>query len=673
MNSIKETILTRWHELSVALKALLSQKLQLKLNADENALTILSELSQLSGEGDLKTLIMTNNVSDAILLKNLLEIANPKLSLELILPHRAEPSINTDEAAITIVPFSLFSLASVRDIALNLQTFNNIILDDAIPVEFLHDLFFANNENSTFLELDNETRLLSAHFAEISNKIAKAIPAQVVTAEPLLREKITLSTHTQESDSQTLPVTTEKKSKTSEKAAKADTKKSAVATKETAPTPELELEAESAPNTSTQEQEAQAPTTSAVASAPAPSKTISLKDKVQASEPNSFIAMVPRNLQRQYIRDYIREHNLQHILIVTHNRQSARLLEKYLYRARIRSRIVHEKIDDDTANSLFERYNNGQFTALILMHRVVEDLAAKIEKCDAVMFLDFPSVYSEYADKVQFVRNGFNPDHLISIASENDKAWVQALFEEYPTLTMPTIDVDITPPKRRNQENNERPADTRKRTKTPHQQKRAPETAAAPTPEADQAAPQVEDPTTAPQTAEAANETPSRQTNRNARQDRNPRNDRNDRNDRPDRSDRNNRNDKREARPTHNNRRRDPQNHNTHHEPGDSQSDFFSANQDEIVNQNRLPFESGSFEANIARENRRRGRDYGNTPGGIGQQSTGNFIQNITQGLNPNQNSNPQSQGRRNNSSGSNNSNNNRTNRARPNNRGRKK
>lgn len=669
MNSIKETILTRWHELSVALKALLSQKLQLKLNADENALTILSELSQLSGEGDIKTLIMTNNVSDAILLKNLLEIANPKLSLQLILPHRAEPSINTDEAAITIVPFSLFSLASVRNIALNLQTFNNIILDDAIPVEFLHDLFFANNENSTFLELDNETRLLSAYFAEISKRIEKAMPAQVVTAEPLSREKITLSTHTQESDSQALPITTEKKSKTSEKSAKADTKKSAVATKETTPTPELELELE-LKSESESESESELEAESAPTPAP-PSKTISLKDKVQASEPNSFIAMVPRNLQRQYIRDYIREHNLQHILIVTHNRQSARLLEKYLYRARIRSRIVHEKIDDDTANSLFERYNNGQFTALILMHRVVEDLAAKIEKCDAVMFLDFPSVYSEYADKVQFVRNGFNPDHLISIASENDKAWVQALFEEYPTLTMPTIDVDITPPKRRNQENNERPADTRKRTKTPHQQKRAPETAAAPAPEADQAAPQVEDTTTAQQTAEAANETPSRQTNRNARQDRNPRNDRNDRNDRPDRSDRNNRNDKREARPTHNNRRRDTQNHNSHNEPGDSQSDFFSVNQDEIVNQNRLPFESGSFEANIARENRRRGRDYGNTPGGIGQQSTGNFIQNITQGLNPNQNSNPQSQGRRNNNSESRNSN--RTNRARPNNRGRKK
>lgn len=357
--------------------------------------------------------------------------------------------------------------------------------------------------------------------------------------------------------------------------------------------------------------------------------------KQPTADPAAFIAVVARNVQRQYIRDYIREHHLQHVLMVTHNRQSARLLEKYLYRARIRSRVVHEKIDEETATNLFDRYNSDQFTAMILMHRVVEELAAKIQKCDAVIFLDFPTVYSEYANRLEFVKTHFKPQHFISISTENDRAWVQALLEEYPDLNLPLVEVDIKPPKKQSQRH-------KAETQEAHSVTSAQNNAAAEATQSDQEPREVD----AETDDSKAHNDQQREPRNNRRQPRQGRQDQ-----RQERSDRHNRRSDNTHRPQ---RRRQDQ---ELHEFDDSQSDFFSSNQDEIVNHNRLPFGAGSFEANIARENRRRGRDAFNTPGGIGQSTNGNFLQNITQGFNGNNNgndngnsnNNPQSQNRRNN------------------------
>ncbi|WP_461750004.1 hypothetical protein [Ignatzschineria sp. LJL83] len=579
---MRETILTRWETLSVTVKEIIRNKEILMHSENPKALEILSQLSQLAVENsEQKSLIVTYHISDAIFMHMLLQQANPELSLELILPHQTLPENLAFNADITIVPFSMFVLENNRQEADTCSIFSNIILDHNLPTQFLTELFKTSIFAPTLQE-ESETQVLTTSFQELSNKIA---PKSELTALETIKpkgEKISLS-----------KVTEEKPVKASKKIT------STVSTKES---PEVSL--------ATAKEE----TKTDVTNISDTNDTITDKNDLTTVDPATFIAIVARNVQRQYIRDYIREHNLQHVLIVTHNRQSARLLEKYLYRARIRSRVVHEKIDDETATSLFDRYNEGQFTALILMHRVVEDLAEKIQKCDAVIFLDFPTVYSEYANRINFVQNNLKPPHFISIATDNDKAWVQSLVEEYPELDLPLVEIDIKPPKKRPTPKN-----------SPKEQVQA------------ETSPVVEN--TVSETQNSAEEHSSEQDSKNShhKNRRNPRQarGRNERHERNDQRQDRHRN-QRDQQPRQQRRRADHNNNQQDHEFGDSQSDFFSMNQDEIVNHNRLPFEAGSFEANIARENRRRGRDSFNTPGGIGQSTNGNFLQNITQGFNNN-------------------------------------
>ena len=614
---MKETILTRWNDLSVAAKEVLQNKEPLKLPNMPQALELLSQVSQLTAQDDThKSLIITYHVSDAIFIEMLLQTANPDLSLKLLLPHHAETN-NIQNADIIIAPYSLFLFEDEHCEAFSVADFSTVIFDQKIETALIAEHLMADDAHKTLFHEENQTALLFTDFQSITDKLQSI---QIVTPLESIKpkgEKISLGK-------------AESKKKEND-AAEIPTKKTAKAVKKAADQSEAEETAtvEIAPKKESPKAEKVTTETTATA------------------DPSAFIAVVARNVQRQYIRDYIREHNLQHVLIVTHNRQSARLLEKYLYRARIRSRVVHEKIDDETATSLFDRYNDGQFTALILMHRVVEDLSEKIKKCDSVIFLDFPTVYSEYANRLDFVQTNFKPQHFISIATENDKAWVLALLEEYPNLNLPLVDIDIKPPKKR--ANQQKTQDQELSVAVETQQNSEPTEAKA-------------EATTKSDDQEESTKNPrDRRNNRRNTRSRNDQNQRNDRGERNERRDNNNRQ-------RHNNRRRQEQsaNHQQDQEFGDSQSDFFSANQDEIVNHNRLPFDSGSFEANIARENRRR-RDPFNTPGGIGQSTNGNFLQNITQGLSPNgnHNGNPQSQNRRNNS----NNNNNQRNRPRKNNR----
>lgn len=633
MNSMKETILMRWNELSSVAKALLRNKNTLKLDNAPQALELLSQISLLTSQSLLKkSLIMTYHVSDAIFIQMVLAQANPNLSLNLILSHQKNLQHSFDEADITIMPFSCFSYVQARKTALDLSNINSITLDQAIPTEFLYDLFFIDEANQSLLVPENETSLLTTDFTTLSRAITASLPKEKITDKPLaakvpkpIREKISLSSKTAPESIQEIK---EVKEKPAAKIAAVDE----VNTAKTEPQRTPKKAKKDTEHRQTLSLEVETETVTTPTESPVTSNEVSSDPSTDKAlvAPTAFIGVVPRNLQRQYIRDYIREHGLQHTLVVTHNRQSARLLEKYLYRARIRSRVVHEKIDDETATSLFDRYNSGQFTVLILMHRVVEDLSAKIEKCDSVIFLDFPTVYSEYAERLRFVRENFNPAHFISIANDNDKVWLQALLEEYPDLNLPITEIEITPPKRKNV----KPAqETPKKTEAIVTEESASQSQA--TPESD--------------TPDEAAAKPRER--RDTRKTRAPRQERTER---PERSDRRERN----PRANNNPRRRQDTHHASTPEPGnyeagDSQSDFFSNNQDEIVNRNRLPFESGSFEANIARENRRRGRDSFNTPGGVGQSTSGNFIQNITQGMGPNHNPNSkgdsQSQNRRNN------------------------
>ncbi len=657
MDFMKETTLTHWKELSLTTKTLLQEKLALKLIQSPEAFELLAQVSQLIATEQLhKTLLLTLNISDAILIRMLLAEANPELKLHLILADTPDSQINFNQANITIIPYPLFSLERIRQHSLPLLDLDIIMIDEAIPANFLHDLLFVDELNRSLLTIENESLLLASDFTLITQTLTKNIHS---TPMPLSQVQETTAEAPQK-------ITLKKNKKVAKTEANA-TEAVVIEAKTEVDTPKMKRAKDTAQNT-------EHSVTADLTQDSAPSSD-QIKSPQKAETPalpeSPFIALVPKNLQRQYIRDYIRTHHLQHLLIVTHNRQSARLLEKYLYRARIRSRVVHEKINEETATSLFERYNKGQFTVFILMHRVIEEFASKIEKCDSVMFLDFPTVYSEYAERFEFIQNHYKPAHFISIATENDKAWIQSFTEEYPQLGLPIIPINIEPPKRREpKEDSAKTADHKreKPVKGGHKKPRNTQQAVQKIEEVDlQTAPatdararkevgsQNKEIATSSQSASTEqtrdnhqnNQDNSNQTLSRERSQKNRKTVKRTRS-QADESQDNNGNgsgnaDKRQTRRSSpqrgqtrsnnpRNDRRNNKNHNSHQPTGDSQSDFFNVNQDEIVNRNRLPFESGSFEANIARENRRRGRDPFGVPGGIGQSTSGNFIQNITQG-----------------------------------------
>lgn len=679
MDFMKETTLTHWKEFSLATKTLLQEKHALKLIQSPEAFELLAQVSQLIATEQLhKTLLLTLNISDAILIRMLLAEANPELKLHLILADTPDSQIRFNQADITIIPYPLFSLERIRQHSLPLLDLDIIMIDEAIPANFLHDLLFIDELNRSLLAIENESLLLASDFTLITQTLTANIhstPATIGQSQETTVEspqKITLkkkkSTVTQSNDLIEVPTKTD--STTRKKTAKikadgTDTLEAVVETetKVDAPKTKRTKDRDSAKNTK------QAVTTDLAQDSASSSDQIKSPSKAEtpALPESPFIALVPKNLQRQYIRDYIRTHHLQHLLIVTHNRQSARLLEKYLYRARIRSRVVHEKINDETATSLFDRYNKGQFTAFILMHRVIEEFASKIEQCDSVMFLDFPTVYAEYAERFEFIQNHYKPAHFISIATENDKAWIQSFTEEYPQLGLPIIPIDIEPPKRREpKDDTERKANHKpeKQAKGAQKKPRNSKQTVDQAEKTDHKTDQVNDTeigkNVSPQNEESVitsasaqqvhnnsqdnqHQTPSRERPQKSRkapkrtrsqEDESQENSNNSGNGNSDK--RQNRRSSTQRGQSRNNNprndRRNNKNHNSHQPTGDSQSDFFNVNQDEIVNRNRLPFESGSFEANIARENRRRGRDPFGVPGGIGQSTNGNFIQNITQG-----------------------------------------
>lgn len=671
MNSTQETILSRWNTFSVRGKSLLEQKAPLEVEEILPPSVILVQLSRLFTLKLLTSgLIITRSISDTIFLKLFLEALDPKLSVNTLFPKDADKPINISASDLIIAPYTLFSLDAMRRQPFNPANFDCIIVDQAVPIALIDDLFFLEEQNRSYLIESFENHpsyFLATCFSEISEPILASLPKEKI-------EKAVNINIINVPNSQVEVVTKAKANNDID----VDIEEIASATAETRPSSNTKPAAKKGVKislSSHKKEESKEEVKEVKEEIKEKAKKETQKDaestasKEQQSAGGTFIAMVPRNLQRQYIRDYIREHNLQDVLVITHNRQSARLLEKYLYRARIRSRIVHEKIDDETANSLFDRYHEGQFNTLILMHRVVQDFADKITKCDAVFFLDFPTVYAEYEERLQFVQQKFNPQHFISIASENDQVWVDALFEEYPDLHLPIEMVDIKPPKRQsrgesNRNNNHREnRDGRdQRNRRDHRartSKNNPAPEATEEHEAKVAENRVESQSQTTNNIEENAQENTQSDQNSTREERTPRRGRVKRQERV----------KREVKPRTARRRRDDRENqatpSAQSAPkGESQSDFFSNNHDEIVNKNRLPFESGSFEANIARENRRRNRDPFGVPGGLGQSSDGNFIQNLTQGLSPNTNQTPNSNTPTNNRRGRNN---------RPRTRGRKK
>ncbi len=565
MNSSIDSISARWADYSRITKEDLSN-----LAAPEKSLPrrpsleVIEEMILLAEHKITESfLIITRTVSEAETLAKVIEAMSTKIKVKAVLPHHPPLTVSSKESGISVLPFSIFSLLEYRTFPW--ESFETIIIEQNLLRRTISQLLEINNVKNIILTSERQS-LIFAPFQNLVNVKERAERRSIRPLEKFANQEAAkaLIDEVEKSLPQRKKITLKSQDATSDD----------------------NLQKETA--------------------SPSPASLEQKPEQSAETEEKHFIAMMPRNFHRQYIRDYIRRFDLKNCLIVAHNRQAARQLENYLYRARIRTKIVHEKLADSAKKGLVERFNQQRINALIVMHRVVTQITPDLNKIDSVFFLDLPSAYVEFAERLTYVKDHFSPEHFISIATENERVWVQSLTDEYIEFALPIVEIE---PKQNSNKRGEKAPSSEKRAKTsPEREVKS----------VDGSEPKEEESKRrrTPRQNRASNS--KGQDNRR----RQPRKRTQEDNQKPQRS----------RKPTRRKEERaEPQ----------SQADFFNNEQSDVVNRNRMPFELGSFEANIAQQNRRRMREVFSKQNrqSSGHENSGNFVQNITennQGNSPN-------------------------------------
>lgn len=599
MNSSIDSISARWADYSRITKEEL-----LNLSAPEKSLPVRPSLEVIQeiillAEHKITDsfLIITRTISEAESLATIIRAMSGKIKVKAVLPHHAPLTVSSKESGISILPFSIFSLLEYRTFPW--ESFETIIIEQNLMRQTISALLEINNVKNIILNSQTQS-LIFARFQNLVSVEEHQTPRSIRPLEKFAHKRAA---------------------------------KEILAQHEEAAASRKKISLKSDKDSSAQKTKA------------ADSKTPSQEESTSNTpEEKHFIAMMPRNYHRQYIRDYIRRFDLKNCLIVAHNRQAARQLENYLYRARIRTKVVHEKLADNAKSALVERFNRQNINVLIVMHRVVEEITPGLDKIDSVFFLDLPSAYVEYAERLTYVKEHFSPEHFISIATENERVWVQSLKDEYIQFSLPIIEIDPEHESggaSKNARNSSETEGGRESSKTNRRRSRS------------------------------RQERPNNRRTQNRTHSKNRKHSASDRRDgeqkstedqqsRDSNNKKQNRSGRKQGRRTQNNETRNHTPRKEQNSRPESQADFFESEQTDVVNRNRMPFELGSFEANIAQQNRRRMREVfsnqNRQTSGHGNQ--GNFVQNITAnntpGNSPNRRRNQSK--RRNNNRGGNNS-----------------
>lgn len=619
-----------WEDLSAHVKKIIDTKRVqheklIALTIEHTLLFLSSALKTLKEHPEQKALMVTDSVSDAITLRYLIEAMMPSLEIDYLLPHQEikikkstqlllYPAINAQ-----LTTHESFDLSAFNCLFFN--TFPRLSLSTSKLLSDLHEE--KRLGDFCLVPLNYHTLTETEEVPVPAKKISLKRKEPSDTAEPAKKE-----------------VTDEPASEKAKISIKSKAKK-ALAT---------DVVDHDAADNDVVESKEKAEALNASPKAPLSEQTEGKKSapKELPADDSHEVAFVKKNFERQYIRDLIRSESLTRVVVISHSRQHSKQLGNYLYRARIQSRILHERLKEDARENFIERFNHGNIAVLILNQRDINLIEGKVEGVNKVIFYQLPVAYVEFTDRLSDAMDRLAPKTTLSLASENEEVWVTSLKEECPDLKLAITPLSARKERepRENRDRRERPEQNRSQQRRQSADTQAQTDAAANAPGAD----------TPTHTGEREQRDNRRrpQQNRGRRQDRNDRNDRNERNDRNDhqqdrRDSRDNRD--RDTKRTSRNQTRRPrrEQHDYQDEPNFNRIDEGNE-QLNIVNKNRLPFESGSFEANIAKVNKNRMRQvFSNQQRNI--QNHGNlFTQESSPNHNPNShhNSNSNNQRRRN-------------------------
>lgn len=255
------------------------------------------------------------------------------------------------------------------------------------------------------------------------------------------------------------------------------------------------------------------------------------------------IAILQGNFKRQYIRDSVRSEELTSVVVILKHHQEARQLQSYLYRGRIRAKTIHKRTSDKIREQIIREFNEQKINVLIVVEECAQSLANRLSQVDKLYLYDLPTLYIELKEFLELTATYFSPKEQQSLATENQRVWVESLKEECDSDLCTIILKSVEAPKnRRNQQRNNRK-------------------------------------TSGSRTSNNRNRNSDRKSTQRKRN-------------------------------TSRNRKNDRTNREEIEAPKRADNEGIpEISQQDIVNENRLPFEANSFEANIAKINRQRVRN----------------------------------------------------------------
>jgi|GEM_PF-3436003 len=608
-----------WEDLSAHVKKIIDtkrvqQEKLIALTIEHTLLFLSSALKTLKEHPEQKALMVTDSVSDAITLRYLIEAMMPSLEIDYLLPHQEieikksvqlllYPAINAQ-----LTTHESFDLSAFNCLFFN--TFPRLSLSTS---KLLSDLHEEKRLGDFCLVPLNYHTLTETEEVPVPAKKISLNRKETLDAEPVKKEVM------DEPASEKTKISIKSKAK-----------------KTLAPDVIESKVPDSVVTESNEKAETQKESPKEASAEKTESKKVAPKEL--PADDSHEVAFVKKNFERQYIRDLIRSESLTRVVVISHSRQHSKQLGNYLYRARIQSRILHERLKEDARENFIERFNHGNIAVLILNQRDINLIEGKVEDVNKVIFYQLPVAYVEFTDRLSDAMDRLTPKTTLSLASENEEVWVTSLKEECPDLKLTITPLSVRKERepRENRDRRERPEQNRA------QQRRQSADNQARTESQSENASDT-DAQTPTREREQRNNRRRPQQNRGRRQDRNDRND--------SQQDRRESRDNRDNKRTSRNQTRRPrrEQHDYQDEPNFNRIDEGNE-QLNIVNKNRLPFESGSFEANIAKVNKNRMRQvFSNQQRNI--QNHGNlFTQESSPNHNPNShhNSNSNNQRRRN-------------------------
>ncbi len=260
------------------------------------------------------------------------------------------------------------------------------------------------------------------------------------------------------------------------------------------------------------------------------------------------LILLSKGQKQQAIQQLLALYPWQRVVVVTRTKQAAQRIEESFYRQRIKYKIIHSGLPEAVQQVQMNKLTNKEIRLLF----VTDSLACQLDypKLDAVIFYDLPDLEQEMLERISFFNHQRVTHAHLTLVSENELSWLEQIGSPtqgtYKKINyLSKVSINTNPHSNKNKTRPLTHNDKQKKNQQPSEHRK---------------------------NHRFNKSTPTQDSNPNKLQG--------------------------NGKPHYNNPNKKKMSQNKR-PPNEQQG---------IVNQNRLPFEVDSFEANIARENKRRVR-----------------------------------------------------------------